>query len=129
MSSLPAERARPTLVLGASPNPARYAWQAVALLQQYGHPVWAAGVRQGDILGVPIQHPHRLAPLEGLHSISLYLNPQVLEQYRDWIIGQSPRRVIFNPGTEFPAFRQQLEAAGIEARETCTLVMLRAGLY
>lgn len=129
MKSIPPELQRPTLVLGATPNPERYAWQAVALLRQYGHPVWAAGIRKGDIMDVPIQHPQHLAPIEGLHSISLYLSPQVLAQYREWIMAQAPRRVIFNPGTELPAFREQLQAAGIEALEACTLVMLRAGLY
>ncbi|MFN9590728.1 MAG: CoA-binding protein, partial [Bacteroidota bacterium] len=59
----------------------------------------------------------------------LYLNPALQEAAYDYIIGLSPRRVIFNPGTENEAFESLLKTRGIEPVEACTLVMLAAGLY
>jgi hypothetical protein len=37
--------------------------------------------------------------------------------------------VIFNPGTENPAFEDFLTEKGIEPIEACTLVMLATGQY
>jgi hypothetical protein len=47
----------------------------------------------------------------------------------DYLLSLSPRRIIFNPGTENPDFMEKAEAQGIEVVAGCTLVMLRAGTY
>ena len=37
-----------TIVIGASPNPERYAYKAVQLLQEHGHTVIALGKTEGS---------------------------------------------------------------------------------
>lgn len=117
-----------TLVLGASPNPSRYAHIAVKRLQEQGHPVQAFGIKPGSIGDVPIQTT-REAIQKPLSTVSLYVGPSRQAQYRDWLIELAPERVIFNPGTENPVLANELEAAGIPAVNACTLVMLSVGTY
>ncbi len=116
-----------TLVLGASPDPSRYAYLAVRRLIAAGHDVLAVGKHLGKIgdtvimpsvpTGVPV------------HTVTLYLSPLNQGMWHNVIIALRPRRVIFNPGAEDPAFAEQLEAAGLEAMDACTLVMLSTGIY
>ena len=112
-----------TLVIGASEKPERYANQAVRLLLEKGHEVEAIGLREGKIESVLIQTGHPV--FDDIDTVSLYVGPQRQDDLMDYVTGLGPRRVIFNPGTENPAFEQRLEAAGIEPIEACTLVMLR----
>jgi hypothetical protein len=51
------------------------------------------------------------------------------ENFKDKILALKPKRVVFNPGTENPAFEKKLTAAGILPIEACTLVMLRTNQY
>ncbi len=116
-----------TLVLGASPNPARISNQAVARLVQQGHPVSAVGVREGTIAGIPIQLG--TPPLADVHTITLYLNPKRQEPLYEYILGLKPKRIIFNPGTENAKLVQLAQAKGIEAEIACTLVLLATDSY
>lgn len=116
-----------TLIMGASPNPSRYGFIATAMLTEYKHPVIPYGIKRGDINGIPVLNT--LPDEKDVDTVTLYLNPHNQEQYYDYILGLKPRRVIFNPGTENPAFEQRLEDNGIEALEACTLVLLRTGNY
>jgi predicted CoA-binding protein len=115
-----------TLVVGASPKPSRYSYEAVVRLKHHGHPVYAYGLREADIMGTPIQTEW---PAEKFDTITLYLNPYWQQDYYERIIKLWPKRVIFNPGTENPRFVDRLEKAGIEVEEACTLVMLSIGNY
>ncbi|MBI1289121.1 MAG: CoA-binding protein [Flavobacteriales bacterium] len=115
-----------TLVVGASPNSARYGYKAVSRLRQYGHPVYAFGIRKGVIGDTEITDQW---PNEAFDTVTLYLNPQIQKEYYDRILSLKPKRVIFNPGTENPEFYKKLEAAGIEVEVACTLVLLSVGSY
>ncbi len=115
-----------TLVIGASPKPSRYAYKAVTQLRHHGHPVYAYGLRESEINGVPIR---TVWPNESFDTVTIYLNPQNQKGYYEAIIDLKPNRVIFNPGTENPIFWQQLTEAGIEFEQACTLVMLSLGNY
>lgn len=116
-----------TLVLGASPDPSRYAHLAVRRLVSSGHLVIAVGKRLGHIGDVPILSS--IQPGVGVDTITLYLSPAHQQMWHDDIFALHPRRVIFNPGAEDPTFAQRLEEAGIQAVDACTLVMLSAGTY
>jgi predicted CoA-binding protein len=116
-----------TLVLGASPNPSRYSHLAVKRLLSHNHPVVAIGKRPGQVGPVEIQTDHQ--PMDGVHTVTLYLNPQNQRAYYNYILSLQPRRIIFNPGTENSDLEEQAKAAGIETVEGCTLVMLGVGLY
>ena len=116
-----------TVVLGASPNPSRYSHMAVKRLASHNHPVVAIGKRAGDVNGVEIKTDH--LPVDGVHTVTLYLNPQNQREYYDYILSLQPRRIIFNPGTENSELEKQAQQNGIETVEGCTLVMLGVGTY
>ena len=66
---------------------------------------------------------------ERIDTVTLYLSPQRQSEYFDYVANLKPRRVIFNPGTENPAFENYLTEKSIEPIEACTLVMLATGQY
>ncbi|MDW8333355.1 MAG: CoA-binding protein [Bacteroidia bacterium] len=117
-----------TLVLGASPNPERYAYKAVERLRAAGRAVVALGARQGRIADVPILTDPGLVP-KPVHTVSLYLGPENQARFYDWILKLRPRRVIFNPGTENPPFERTLKEHGVNVQHACTLVMLSTGTF
>lgn len=85
------------------------------------------GIRQGEIQGEPIITA-QLA-IENIDTVSLYIGPKHQGPWIDYIIGLSPKRVIFNPGTEDLESIEKVQNAGIKAEIACTLVMLSAGTY
>ena len=116
-----------TVVLGASPNPARYSYLAVRKLQNHQHEVVAIGKRKGKIGDVEINTGH--IPVADVHTITLYLNPQNQQEYYDYILDLQPARIIFNPGTENDELEKRALEKGIEPVQGCTLVMLGSGMY
>jgi uncharacterized protein len=116
-----------TLVLGASPNPARYSYLAVNKLARYNHPVIGIGRRKGMVGDVEINTDQE--PLTDIDTITLYLNPQNQKQYYDYILSLKPKRIIFNPGTENPELYKLARENNIQVLEACTLVMLSTGQY
>ena len=116
-----------TVVLGATPNPARYAFLATQRLTKYGHEVIPVGIREGDIDGIPIQQGQPI--VDNTDTITLYLGPERQPPYYDYIFSLQPKRIIFNPGTENPELKHLAEENGIETVEGCTLVMLSIGAY
>jgi uncharacterized protein len=116
-----------TLVLGASTKPDRYAFKAITALVEKGHSVLAIGQNTGEVAGVKIYT--KAIPLSKIHTVSLYLNPARQKDYYNYIVEASPKRVIFNPGTENPEFYQLLELNNIKVEVACTLVLLATNQY
>lgn len=116
-----------TLVLGASDNPARYSYMAVDRLRANGYPVVAVGRKQTVVKDVMVDTEIKTA--QDIDTVTLYLNPDNQQPYYEEILALQPRRIIFNPGTENPELEQLAESKGIEAIESCTLVMLATGQY
>ncbi len=116
-----------TLVLGASDNPARYSYKAVASLLNNGHSVIAVGNKKSAVMGIEITK--EFPEVGSVDTVTLYLNPMNQRPYYEAIIRLQPKRIIFNPGTENPELEQLAEDAGIETIEACTLVMLATGQY
>lgn len=110
------------LVLGASPNPVRYSNRAVHSLKTASYLPVPLGVRDGEIAGIKILKG--MPMLEDIAGVTLYLNARRQSDYYDYILGLSPRFVIFNPGTENPEFVQILNGSGIEPIMACNLTML-----
>ena len=115
------------LVIGASLKAHRYSNMAINKLRSYGHSVKAIGLREGYVNDVIIEKGH--PEFTGIDTVTLYINPLRQPEYFDYITSLSPRRVIFNPGTENSEFEDMLESKGIEALRACTLVMLSSGQY
>ncbi|OYU95382.1 MAG: CoA-binding protein [Bacteroidetes bacterium B1(2017)] len=116
-----------TLVIGASEKPERYAYKASVMLNEYKHDVYPFGQKAGSIEGMPIET--NWPKDQSFDTVTLYVGPQNQDSYYEPILALKPKRVVFNPGTENPAFEARLEAAGIKALEACTLVLLRTGQY
>lgn len=116
-----------TLVLGASLKPNRYSNMAVRKLVNYGHEVVAFGLKLGEEAGIVIDT--ELKPYKNLDTVTLYVNPKRQTAYYDYIVALSPKRVIFNPGTENPEFYKILKENDIYFEEACTLVLLSTNQY
>ena len=115
-----------TLVIGASENPERYSNIAINMLRDYKLDVVAVGNKTGQVRDVNIE---REMPESDIHTVTLYVSAKNQDEFIAPIIALKPERVIFNPGTENPAFEKLLMTNGIDAVEACTLVMLRTGQY
>lgn len=115
-----------TVVVGATPNPGRYAYLAANMLKEYKHEVVPLGIKEGDVAGAGILDIRKKPAIEGVDTITLYIGPQRQPEWYGYLLGLKPRRIIFNPGTENEEFEKLAEAAGVEVEEACTLVLLRS---
>lgn len=118
-----------TVIIGATTNPARYAYLAAQMLQNHDIPFVPVGIRKGEVFGQPILDLRESPPVEDVHTVTLYVGPKNQPPYYDYILGLNPKRIIFNPGTENDELLEMANARGIETEEGCTLVMLRVGMY
>lgn len=116
-----------TLVLGASPNPARFANKTVKSLIRHNIPVVPLGNREGEIMGHEILTGK--PDLPDIHTVTLYLNPQNQKEYYNYLISLSPRRIIFNPGSENQELIKLAIQNEIEVNVACTLIMINSGKY
>jgi hypothetical protein len=116
-----------TLVLGASSNPERYAYQAALRLKNKGHEVVLFGIQKGEINGIKIQNTP--PQLNDVDTVTLYLRPELQKTYYDYIFSLKPKRIIFNPGTENFELIKLAKDKYIETVIGCTLVMLSVGTY
>jgi len=115
-------------ILGASDNPARYAFRAQSALTSHGHAVVPVNPQIEAVAGVPCVPT--LGAIDGaIDTITVYMRPQLAEPLANDMIEARPRRVIFNPGTESPVLKRALETAGIRVQWECTLVLLATGQY
>lgn len=115
------------LVIGASNNPERYSFKAIEILLEYNHQPIPFSQKKGVVCGLPIEN--KWGDWKEVNTITLYVNPTIQLNYFQKIIELSPRRVIFNPGTENESFSNILKHKGIETITACTLVMLRTNQF
>ena len=117
-----------TLLLGASPNPDRAAYDALKSLLIRNIPVIAVGRREyesGDIRilrSIP-ENPGKV------HTVTLYISAANQVEFYDSILSIKPERIIFNPGTSNPELAGMARKKGIEIVNGCTLVMLKTGQF
>lgn len=116
-----------TIVLGATPDPGRYAYLAANRLVKSGHSIVNVGIKTGEVAGVPIEKPETIHT--DIDTITLYVGPQNQTALYDYILNTNPKRIIFNPGTENSELRKMANEKGIETEYACTLVMLSVGAY
>ena len=116
-----------TLVLGASIKPRRYSNYVIQKLSDQQIETVAFGLREGEVAGVPIETD--LKHYNGIHTVTLYLNPKNQKPFYRYIVNLRPERVIFNPGTENPEFYKILEEEGIPYEIACSLVLLSTNQY
>lgn len=116
-----------TAVIGATPNPQRYAYLATSRLASHGHKVYPVGIHEGEIEGHKILTD--FPKLRDIDTVTLYVGPKNQVHWIDYILGLNPKRIIFNPGTENPVLENAAREKGIESVHGCTLVMLSVGEY
>ncbi len=116
-----------TVILGATPNPERYAYKAAKMLLKYGHEIFPVGLKAGEVEGKTIDTGYPL--IKDVDTITLYVGPQNQLPLYHYIVALHPKRVIFNPGTENDELMDILEEKGIEPVVGCTLVMLSTNQY
>lgn len=111
-------------ILGASKNPERYSYLAFKMLQEYGHTPILVTPKFAELEGFKTYGS--LTDINGkIDTLTMYVGPDISAKLKTEILALKPRRVIFNPGSENPALQGELERAGIEVDEACTLVLLR----
>lgn len=128
---VPAAQKIVTLIIGASDDPSRYAYLAMRMLEDYGHPVHLVSPRLSTIEGRQV-YPDigaLQAALVSIDTVTMYVGPTISSRLGEELVALAPRRVIFNPGAENEALRDKLAANGIETVEGCTLVLLRSGQF
>lgn len=119
--------AKSTLILGASLNELRYSNKAIKELLSNKIKVFAVAKNIGETHGVKILN--NFPKGVKIDTISIYLNIKFQDQYVEPIIDISPRRVIFNPGTENPKVFKYFSSKGVECENSCTLVLLSTNQY
>lgn len=110
------------VVLGASPNPERYSYVAVRSLLKRNYKVIAIGKRPGEIQDVSIQTD--MPDIKNVHTILMYIGTKHQPEYYEYILSLSPKRIIFNPGTENYELGKLAATNNIECVFECALVML-----
>jgi len=118
-----------TVIIGATPNPARYAYLAAETLRDHEEEFVPVGIKMGSVFGKEILDLRLHPEIDNVDTVTLYINPRHQEEWYDYFVKLKPRRVIFNPGTENPELEKSLEEKGIQALEACTLVLLRTGQF
>lgn len=117
-----------TLILGASPNPERYAHKATLMLAKKGHPVFPVGLRKGkiDAFEILLNNPS----IENIDTVTLYVGPKHQPKLYDYILQTiKPKRIIFNPGTENKELKELALSKRIITEDACTLVLLSIENY
>ncbi len=116
-----------TLVIGASIRKERYSYKAIQKLRKLNLDVCALGLNKGEIMDVKIQT--KPINFKKIHTVSIYLKPLNQFQYLNYIIKLSPKRVIFNPGSENQILMNKLEEKKISCENSCSLVLLSTNQY
>lgn len=118
-----------TVIIGATNNPDRAAFQAAELLKAKGHEFIPVGIREGVVAGQSIVSKEKLSEVTGVDTVTMYVRADLQPEWYDTIFALHPRRIIFNPGTENPEFAELAREKGIEAEFACSLVLLSTGQY
>ena len=109
-------------ILGASNKPERYSYKAFLKLREYGYETYLISPRYKAIEGQKVYAS--VNEVKNIDTLTIYVNPSILQKLVDQIITLHPRRIIFNPGTEDPDSEKQFQDHGIATEHACTLVLL-----
>lgn len=120
---------RKTVIVGSTPKPYKYAFQAAEMLDERDFEFIPLGIQEGKVLGRDILNLFDQPMIEHVDTITLYINPTRQKEWYNYLLSLKPNRIIFNPGTENQELKNMAEKEGIECLEACTLVMLSIGNY
>lgn len=115
-------------ILGASDNPDRYSNKALKLLLEKGYNVFPVHPVLSSIEGIKV-FKSLLDIKEGISTLTVYVNKNIIEKEIGNIIILKPERVIFNPGTESSDVEKKLIENKIKVIRGCTLVLLSSNQF
>lgn len=115
------------VVMGASEDRGRVAFDAAMRLQSKGYDVVGIGLKAGRVGDMEIMTGK--PELNGVDTVTIYINPARQSTIYEYVLGLNPKRIIFNPGAENPEFERLAAKQGIEVVEACTLIMLGTGQF
>lgn len=118
-----------TLIVGATTNPARYAYTAASMFAERGLNFLMIGINPGLVFGKEIFDLKSKPVLPNIHTISLYIGPNNQIEWMDYLISLKPKRIIFNPGTENLLLAKRAKEQGIQTLEACNLVLLASNQF
>lgn len=118
-----------TAIIGATPNPNRYAYLAAERLVSNNHEIVPIGIKKGEVFNQEILNIRETPAIQDIDTITMYIGPQNQGEWEDYILSLNPKRIIFNPGSENPSLSNKASEKGIDVQYACTLVMLGNGLY
>lgn len=110
------------VILGASDKPERYSYKAFKKLQEHGHETLLVSPRLEQVEGHIVESS--LSMISKCDTLTIYVNPAISTNLKEEIINLSPKRVIFNPGSENQDLMIELKALGIDTFAACTLILL-----
>lgn len=118
-----------TLIVGATSNKSRYAYTAADFLKKAQIPFIPISIHKGEVMGEKILDLKVKPDLDGVHTITLYLNENHQKEWEEYLLSLKPKRIIFNPGAENFSLAKKANEKGIETLNACTLVMINTGQY
>ena len=115
-------------VLGASAKQDRYSNQAVKLLSESGYTVIPVHPSGKTVNGLEtFKHLSDInIPID---TLTIYVNASLSYSLKDEILKLSPRRIIFNPGTENAELEAICREKGVLTEKACTLVLLKTSSF
>lgn len=117
------------IILGASPNPARYSNKAAIALDALNYTIVPVGLKSGEVSGKIILDIRTMPFIDQVDTITMYMNARNQQAYYDYIFSLKPRRIIFNPGAKNDQLAKMAEDKKIKVVNDCTLVMLSSGYF
>lgn len=119
---------RNVAVVGASDKANRYSHKALMLLKAKGYSVFPVHPVLDTIEGIPVVR--RCDDIKSpVHTVTLYVNPELVREVSGNILRLKPERVIFNPGTETEQSEKVFTEAGIRCVRACTIVLLNTDQF
>lgn len=114
-------------ILGASDKPERFSYKAFKMLAESGHEVFLVSPRLKGVEGQAVVSS--LTDLSKIDTLTMYVNENISSSLTEEILALTPKRVIFNPGSENSSLMEVLNIKGIQTKEACTLVLLGNGQF
>ena len=118
-----------TAIIGATPNPYRYAYMAAERLNHHKIEFIPIGIKRGEVFGKQIHDIREEPNFSDIHTVTMYVGQAHFNGWEDYVISLNPKRIIFNPGSENHTLEAKALDKGIEIVHGCTLVMLGSGQY
>ena len=120
-------KVKPSIViLGFSTNLGRYSNILFQKLRESTIPFYLVNERYQNLRSPKVYGSLAELP-NSIHTLSIYVNPEISSSMQSQILLLAPQRVIFNPGSENLSLAKSLESKGIQVLHACSIVLFQTG--